>query len=200
VRRLVVRQFQNPSGMLGRMAGWIMAHRESNLRRNEWTVSLLEIEPEHQVLELGCGPGVGLRHAAQRATEGHVVGVDHSELMVKAARRHNAEAVRKGQIEVIHGSAQAAADWGRRFDRVFAVNVVQFWDAPQRNLRALREIMAPGGTMAIAFQPRNQGATDADALRGAERNRELLAGAGFRDLRTETLDLEPLVTCVLGRA
>ncbi len=29
MRNLVVRQFENPSGLLGRMAGWIMAHRES---------------------------------------------------------------------------------------------------------------------------------------------------------------------------
>lgn len=200
MRRLVIRQFEKPSGMLGRMAGWIMAHRESNLRRNQWVVSQLEIEPQHRVLELGCGPGVGLQHAAERATEGRVVGIDHSALMVKTALRRNAEAVRKGRVEVIHGTAQAAADWGEHFDRVYAVNVVQFWDAPQTTLRTLHDIMAPGGIMAIAFQPRNQGATDADAVRGAERNRRLLADAGFHSLRTEMLALEPQVTCVLGRA
>jgi ubiquinone/menaquinone biosynthesis C-methylase UbiE len=186
--------------MLGRMAGWIMEHRQSNRRRNAWAVSRLDIEPHHQVLELGCGPGVGLQHAADRLTEGCVLGVDHSELMVKAALRHNAQAVREGRVQVVHGTAETLADQGRRFDRVFAVNVLQFWDAPEQTLRALRRIMAPGGVIAIAFQPRNKGATDDDALRGAERNRQLLEQAGFHDLRTETLDLAPIVTCVLGRA
>jgi len=200
MRNLVVRQFENPSGLLGRVAGWIMAHRESNRRRNEWAVSLLDIEPHHQVLELGCGPGIGLEHAAKRATEGRVVGVDHSELMANVARRHNAEAIRDGRIEVLHGTPQAAIERGSRFDRIFAVNVVQFWDSPQNTLRALRGVMIPGGVIAIAFQPRNKGATDEDARRGAERHRQLLAQAGFHDLRTETLKLDPMVTCVLGRA
>ena len=200
MRNLVVRQFENPSGLLGRMAGWIMAHRESNRRRNGWAVSLLGIEPHHQVLELGCGPGIALEYAAKRATEGRVVGVDHSELMVKVACRHNAEAIRNGRVEVLHGTAQTALERGMRFDRVFAVNVIQFWDSPQNTLRALRDVMTPGGTMAIAFQPRNKGATDEDAWRGAERHRQLLAQAGFHDLRTETLKLEPMVICVLGCA
>jgi cyclopropane fatty-acyl-phospholipid synthase-like methyltransferase len=200
MRNLVIRQFENPGGPLGRVAGWIMAHRESNRRRNAWAVSLLDIEPHHHVLELGCGPGIGLEHAAKRATEGRVVGVDHSELMTKVARRHNTEAIRDGRIEVLHGTAQTAVERRSRFDRVFAVNVVQFWDSPQNTLQALRGVMIPGGVIAIAFQPRNKGATDEDARRGAERHRQLLAQAGFHDLRTETLKLKPMVTCVLGRA
>ena len=77
MRKAIVQQFKRPSGVLGRLAGWIMARR--NLRRNEWVVSLLGIEPNHHVLEIGCGPGVALELAAELATRGRVVGVDHSE-------------------------------------------------------------------------------------------------------------------------
>jgi len=87
MRKAIVEQFKHPSGALGRLASWIMAHRESNLRRNEWVVSLLEIEPQHRVLEIGPGPGIALQHAAKRAHEGLVVGVDHSELMVGTAAK-----------------------------------------------------------------------------------------------------------------
>ena len=95
------------------------------------------------------GPGIALEYAAKRATEGRVVGVDHSELMVKVACRHNAEAIRNGRVEVLHGTAQTALERGMRFDRVFAVNVIQFWDSPQNTLRALRDVMTPGSTMAM---------------------------------------------------
>ena len=33
-------QFGRPTGLGGRMAGWVMAHRSSNRRRNAWAVSL----------------------------------------------------------------------------------------------------------------------------------------------------------------
>jgi SAM-dependent methyltransferase len=199
MREAIVKQFKHPSGVLGRLAGWIMAHRESNLRRNAWVVSLLDIEPHHTVLELGCGPGIALGHAANLATKGRVVGVDHSELMVHAAAKRNASAVAAGRVEVIHGTAETAADLNERFDRMFAVNVAQFWDAPDKTLRALRAVITPGGMIGIAFQPRNKGASDEDARRGAERNQQLLVDAGFGDVRVETLDLDPMVTCVLGR-
>jgi SAM-dependent methyltransferase len=200
VRETIVQQFKRPSGVLGRLAGWIMAHRESNLRRNAWVVSLLDIEPHHKVLELGCGPGIALERAAKLATKGRIVGVDHSELMVRAAAKRNARAVAAGRVEVIHGTPETAADRGERFDRVFAVNVAQFWDAPEKTLGTLRRAIASGGVIGIAFQPRNKGASDEDARRGAERNRQLLVDAGFRDVKVETLNLNPMVTCVLGRA
>jgi ubiquinone/menaquinone biosynthesis C-methylase UbiE len=200
MRRRIIGQFKHPHGVLGRLAGWIMANRESNLLRNEWAVSLLEIEPTHKVLELGCGPGVALEHAAKHASSGLVVGVDHSELMLRASARRNAEAIAAGRVELRLGTAETMADEDRRFDRVLAVNVVQFWDAPVGTLRTLRGLMTSGGRVAIALQPRNKGATNGDSERAAQRNLALLEEAGFRDLRVERLELAPTATCVLGLA
>ncbi|MGB5703834.1 MAG: class I SAM-dependent methyltransferase [Polyangiales bacterium] len=200
MRKAIVQQFKRPSGALGRLAGWIMAHRESNLRRNAWAVSLLHIEPQHLVLEIGSGPGVALEHATRLATRGTVVGVDHSELMVSVAAKRNAEAIAEGRLEVIRGTAEAAVKGRGRFDRVYAVNVAQFWDAPAATLAALRTAMAPNGLIGIAFQPRNRGATDEDAERAAQRYEQLLGEAGFADLWVERLALCPRAICVLGRA
>ena len=54
--RRVMGQFGRPSGALGALAGVVMATRASNRRRNAWTVELLEVQPDHQVLEIGFGP------------------------------------------------------------------------------------------------------------------------------------------------
>lgn len=177
-----------------------MSHRESNRLRNEWAVSLLDVGPKDHVLEVGCGPGLALALAAELASEGRVVGVDHSELMAKLAAKRNRASIAAGRVEVVEGTAETALSRGELFDRVFAVNVLQFWDEPAQTLRLLHGTMKPGGIIGIAFQPRNKGATDFDAERGADRNRKLIEGAGFQDLRIETLDLSPMVTCVLGRA
>lgn len=39
----VYRQFHKPTGFLGRIAGWILANRPSNIERNRWTVDQLEV-------------------------------------------------------------------------------------------------------------------------------------------------------------
>jgi cyclopropane fatty-acyl-phospholipid synthase-like methyltransferase len=200
MRRVVVEQFKHPHGVLGHAAGWIMAHRESNLLRNEWVVSELGIEPDHRVLEVGCGPGIALGRAVELASKGKVIGIDHSALMVRAAARRNASAVASGRLELVHADADAVTDLEGPFDRVYAVNVVQFWESPADTLRRVRRMMAPDGVIAIALQPRNKGATDEDAYRAGERNEALLRKAGFHAVRVEMLDLEPKVACVFGRA
>jgi len=56
----VYAQFRRPSGLLGRLAGWIMANRPSNIERNRWTVDLLNIKETDHVLKLGFGPGLSI--------------------------------------------------------------------------------------------------------------------------------------------
>jgi SAM-dependent methyltransferase len=61
-----------PRGRLGRLGGRLMA-----LDRvlPAWVLDLLAVRPADAVLEVGCGPGVGVALAAALAQEGRVVGV-----------------------------------------------------------------------------------------------------------------------------
>jgi hypothetical protein len=47
----LVDQFGHPCGLPGRLAGWEMALRPSNRKRNAWAVSLLDVQPSDRVLE-----------------------------------------------------------------------------------------------------------------------------------------------------
>jgi len=62
---------------------------------------LLAVEPNARVLELGCGPGVAMAALAERAVDGLVVGVDHSPIMIRQARRRNAAAVAAGRGRLV---------------------------------------------------------------------------------------------------
>jgi hypothetical protein len=67
-RRVVTRivgQFHRPRGPVGHLVGWTMARRSSNRERNIWAVSLLDVQPDDRVLELGFGPGIAIREAAR---------------------------------------------------------------------------------------------------------------------------------------
>jgi SAM-dependent methyltransferase len=97
-------QFRRPSGFAGRAAGALMAHRSSNRKRNAWAVSLLQVRPDDRVLEIGFGPGLAIRELSRLAHEGYVCGIDHSELMLRQARRRNADGIRRGVVDLRLGS------------------------------------------------------------------------------------------------
>ena len=197
--RALVSQFHQPHGLGGRVADWVMAHRGSNRKRNVWAVGLLEVQPADRVLEIGFGPGIAIRELARHTTRGVVVGVDHSELMVRRASRRNAAAVRAGRVELRLGNAEALPEFDAPFDRILAVNSLMFWDEPVTRLKELRGLLRPRGRIAIAFQPRGPGSTDETAARAGEEIAAHFATAGFTDVRVETLALKPTaVVCVLG--
>lgn len=199
-RSALVRQFGKPSGLLGVLAGLIMRVRPSNRLRNARTLALLDIRPGDRVLEVGFGPGLAVARAAELATSGTVVGIDHSELMLREATRRNVEAIRAGRVELLLGSADALPRFDRRFDKVFAVNVYMFWKDPVAVLRGLREVMPPGGVIALTLQPRRRGASASDTRAAGEEMAAALRAADFGEVRTEILEMAPVAAaCVLGR-
>jgi len=199
-RSAIVQQFGKPSGLLGVLVGLIMRVRPSNRLRSVRTLELLNIRPEDRVLEVGFGPGLAVARAAERATGGKVVGIDHSPLMLRQARRRNAKAIRAGRVELLLESADALPRFEERFDKILAVNVYMFWDDPACVLTSLRSLMKPGGVIALTLQPRRRGATADDTQAAAKRMAASLEAAGFGEVRTEILEMAPVAAaCVVGR-
>jgi SAM-dependent methyltransferase len=196
--RDVIGQAHRPRGAAGRVTAWEMAHRPSNRQRNRWVVSLLEVRPADRVLEIGFGPGLAIAHLT-RAGAGHVYGIDHSEVMLRQAARRNAAAIRAGRVTLINASADRfppALDGP--FDVILAVNSLGFWPAPAERLAELRRLLAADGRIAVVSQPRCPGATASTSRSAAGEIENLLLGAGFTHLHTETLPLSPPAVCVLA--
>ena len=192
-------QFGRPTGFWGRAAGLLMAHRPSNRRRNAWAVSLLDVRPEDRVLEIGFGPGLAIRELGRLARKGYVCGIDHSELMLRRAKRLNAEGLRRGVVDLRLGSVpEDLPAFDEPFDKILAVNAVLFWNDTDARLAALRRLLRPGGLIAVAHQPRGPGASDETAAAMGREMAAALVRAGFTDVRVETLRLKPAVVCALG--
>src|SRR5262245_33058775 len=123
IQNAAIRQFGNPRGLAGRVAGWVMANRSSNRQRNSWVVSQLDVQPGERVLEVGFGPGLAVAELSCRVGDsGHVFGIDHSSVMVRQATRHNAAAVRAGRVTLSQASVdQLPPALGGPFDAMLAV-------------------------------------------------------------------------------
>src|ERR687893_1169168 len=198
VEAAVRAQFGRPTGLGGRAAGLLMAHRSSNRRRNAWAVSLLEVRSEDRVLEIGFGPGIAIRELGRLARKGYVCGIDHSELMLRRAQRLNAEGVQRGVVDLRLGSVEDLPAFDEPFDKMLAVNAMMFWRVPVARLEELRRLLRSGGLIAVAHQPRGPGASDETSAAKGREMEAALAQAGFSEVRLETMALKPAVVCALG--
>jgi ubiquinone/menaquinone biosynthesis C-methylase UbiE len=150
-RRMLLRAFGRPQGVLGRLGGMIMAR--TNRDCAAWAIGLLDVKPNDAVLEIGFGPGAGIALLLERTPAGHVAGVDPSPEMVGQATARNAAAIGRGQVELLRGSADALPFADATFDKAFAINSMQVWPNAMAGLKEMRRVVKPGGTVALGFTP-----------------------------------------------
>jgi len=200
VGQFIYQQFRQPSGLLGSLAGHLMASRRSNRERISWTLELLQIRTTDSVLELGFGPGVALEQVAQTANAGMIVGIDHSETMLKQASKRNAQVIEKGLLKLYHGDVLSLPNVEQAFDKIYSTNVAQFWEEPQLYFLRLYDLLAHGGTLATTYMPRYRGATNIDAINKAKEFAAYLYAAGFNQIEIKSKTLKPVMAvCVLAR-
>ncbi len=84
-------------------------------------------------------------------------GIDHSELMLRRAKRLNAEGLRRGVVDLRLAPVEDLPNFDAPFDKVLAVNAMVFWREPVSRLEELRRLLRSGGLIAVAHQPRGPG-------------------------------------------
>ena len=169
-------QFGNPRGLIGHLAGIIMAYE--NRSRNLWTLSLLGIGPADQVLEIGFGPGWAIQQASRMAVDGLVAGVDRSRTMLAQAKFRNRIGIKSGDVDLRSGTAASIPFEDEQFDKVYAVNSFHEWGEAMPGLMEARRVLKPGGLLAIVEHPHGK----LDAKRIQEIQNELadqISSAGF---------------------
>lgn len=179
--------FGRPDGVLGALGGRIMARGNDDVA--EWVLALLGVESDDHVLDIGCGPGVGVRRTAEVVSDGFVAGIDPSETMVRQARKRNAAAIRDGRVEIGRGVAGDVPYTADLFDCALSINSMQVWPDAVTGLRELGRVVKSGGRVALAFTPH--------ARQPRDELPELLESAGFERIRLEAGDT---AICALASA
>jgi len=199
IRQFLRSQFGHPKGFWGNVAGMIMENTPSNQDRIHWMISLLEIGPMDRLLEIGFGPGYAIELASTIASKGFVAGIDHSEVMIRQARKRNAAAIRNGRVVLLHGSVSHLPKFKEPFDKIFTINSIHFWVEPVDCLRELRKLLRPGGMIAVMLQPRSRSATDDTTKEAGNEIARNLEIAGYSDVRLEIRKAKPIsVACMIG--
>ena len=180
VERVLWRTFGLPTGLLGRMGGKIMAGRRQR-EIAERVVELLEVRQGETVLEIGFGPGIGIECVERRLLGvGLVVGIDPSEVMLKAAKARNARAIGAGTVSLLSGTVERIPYRDAFFDKAYAMNSFHLWPDPVTGLKEVRRVLKPEGTLVLSFYGPARRAVTREQVLGTLRQ------AGF----VETTDLE----------
>ena len=200
LKQAVYSQFKQPRGNWGSLVGFIMARRSANIKRNLWTLELLDLKATDSVLEIGYGPGVAIQQVALRVPEGMVVGIDHSQIMLEQACKRNASTIENGLVKLYCGEVFDLPNVEQAFDKIYSANVMQFWDDPLKVFARLYELLAYGGTIATTYMPNYTGATNMDAVEKGKEIAAYLHATGFSQIEMKSKTLKPVMAvCVLAK-
>src|SRR5262249_24785603 len=139
MKRILMRAFGRPQGILGRIGGAIMARANREIAAR--LVEGLDIHPTGRGLGGGVGPCVASELIAAKLSSGKVAGIDCSEAMVDEARARNATSVGSGRVELRLGSVEAMPFNDGTFDKAFAINSMQVWTDAAGGLREMRRVL-----------------------------------------------------------
>jgi SAM-dependent methyltransferase len=146
--------FGDPRGFLGVLA--LLAMALKNGVQNKAALDALNPQAGDAVIEIGCGPGMGMRTALNRVGKaGFVAGVDRSGCAAHLAAHAVHHASLHGRAVVMRAEAQDLPFRDALFDRAFAVNTFQFWPDPARALREIARVLAPNGRLVITQRAAN---------------------------------------------
>ena len=123
------------------LKAWLYNLLYRNPKSNRAVVELLALDSKDRFLDIGCGPGAALEHAA--STGASVAGVDPSPAMVsRAARRVPAAEVRVGSAEEIPFPDNSFS---------VAINIASFhhWADREAGLKETLRVLAPRGRLHI---------------------------------------------------
>ncbi len=187
--------------MLGRLAGRVMAVKNSGM--NRFAVETLNVKPEDQVLEIGFGHGHAIQMIAERASKGYVAGIDISDVMIRQATKRNLGFIKSGLVELSQASIANIPYEYARFDKVLAVNNYQLWPNAEHNLTEIQRVLSENGLLVLCLRLISTNNLFQMAPGFSEQEVEDVLGlvrwVGFRDVQLVRRRVGSEAVCVIAR-
>ena len=141
---------------------------------NRLAVDHLDLPASSTIVDIGCGTGAALRHAARKVRAGNLIGIDPVPRMIEIACELTENRSAQERITFIVGSAEALPIDKDCADVVFAFDSVDHWQDVRQGLREIRRVLRPVGNLVIVKDRGVPGAQAALKILG-----ETLKSSGF---------------------
>jgi ubiquinone/menaquinone biosynthesis C-methylase UbiE len=111
--------------------------------------STARLGPGDRVLEVGCGYGASAVYYTQRYRPSSVIGIDATEIRIKAGQEYIAQQGLGDVIQLRLGDATSLEFEEATFTKVLAIECAFHFDTRQDFLREAARVLAPGGILAM---------------------------------------------------
>ena len=142
--RLIDQTARRPYGPEGRER---YNEPRKRLRSYKIILDLLKLCKDDRYLELGCGGGLLLSRALEKA--GSAAALDHSPDMVELSKENNAGALADGRLEIVQGDAADLPWTDNSLSAVSSANMFFFVDKPEAMLNEVYRVLETGGRFAL---------------------------------------------------
>ena len=107
--------------------------------RYKWASKFVK---DKEVLEVGCGPGIGLGYLAKKAKK--VIGTDYDTNLVKFAKDYY-----KDRVDILQSDAQYLPFKNNTFDVVILFEAIYYLPYPDRFLCECKRVLKKGGIVLV---------------------------------------------------
>jgi ubiquinone/menaquinone biosynthesis C-methylase UbiE len=148
--KMMAKQLRKPSGTVGHKVGAMM--NKANEFLYDFTLDNMQLNSHQTILEIGFGNGKFFDKLFAKANNLKITGIDFSETMVAEAQENNQSNIAEGKLQLQPGISDNLPFADNSFDKVFCINVVYFWDEPQKHLQEVSRVLKPGGKFYVTIR------------------------------------------------
>ena len=149
---------RKPQGFSGKLMAKMM--NSGHARVSQWGFSNISAEPDAKVLDVGCGGGANIAIWLDKCRNGHVTGLDYSEISVAESQKLNIAAIKQGKCRVLQGDVSSIPFSDEVFDYVSAFETVYFWPGLKKCFSEVNRVLKSGGTFLICNESDGTNASD----------------------------------------
>ncbi len=146
---------------------------------NHLALDAIEIPPQPCIVDIGCGTGSALRHAAGLAPGARLIGIDPVDRMLEIARERASEDSHGHRIEFRKGGADSIPVEDASADLVLAFDSIDHWPDRAGGLAEVKRILKTSGRLVIV---KDEGAPMQNNLLDTE-----LPRAGFKAISNQRI-------------
>jgi len=177
----------------------------STIGHARWTVDLMEIQQDDDIIEIGFGNGANIKLLLQKADKGSVTGIEISDTAMQMASKKNAKAISEGKVKLHKAAGNALPFEAGVFDKACTVATAYVIEDPGAVFKEMFRVLKPNGRVAVTFPVRENFirfkpvAAEGFYLHQLADLEKAFCDAGFVNCRTENNDQVKFgAHCMLG--
>jgi len=148
---IIASQLRKPDGELGKRIGEMM--NKGNELMNMVSIEELDATAGDNILEIGMGNGHFVKNILDKNATSSYTGCDFSATMVKEAVLNNTDFVHHHRAVFTKADVNKLPYNDNRFNKVFTVNTIYFWDDPKVAINEIKRVLKKGGVLIITMRP-----------------------------------------------